>query len=205
MQLIIALAVLGLLLVAGGFLLRPVPPARLRGAREGTAVVLRPPPWRYAILGAMAIGPTLLVAVVAATAARRNGMGTGGVALVAVMVLFGLAVTAYFLLAERGMRVRVDEGGVERIDPWRRRKLAWPEVERIVYNGVSRWFFLTGPGGARLWVPENMAGIGDFAEAALSRLRPEVLGSDEATREALQQIASEARNEDASARQAGSY
>jgi peptidoglycan/xylan/chitin deacetylase (PgdA/CDA1 family) len=203
MQLIIAFAVLGLLLVAGGFLLRPGPSAKLRGVREGNAVVLRPPPWRYAVLGIMALGPTVLVVAVAFTAARRNGMGAPGMALVGVVILAGLAVTAYFLLAERGMRVRVDEGGVERIDPLKRRRLAWPEVERIVYNGVSRWFFLTGPGGARLWVPESMAGIGDFADAALARLRPEVLQGDEATREALQQLASEARDEDASARLAG--
>jgi hypothetical protein len=203
MQLIIAFGLLGILLVAGGFLLRPVPPSRLRGARDGSAVVLRPPPWRYAILGAMAIGPTILFIAVAATAARRSGIGAGGIALVTAIVLFGLAVTAYFLLAEKDMRVRVDEGGVERIDPLRRRRMAWPEVERIAYNVTSRWFFLTGPGGTRLWVPENMAGIGDFAEAALARLRPEVLRSNEAAQEALQQIASEARNEDASARQAG--
>jgi hypothetical protein len=91
---------------------------------------------------------------------------------------------------------------VERIDPMRRRKMAWPEVERIAYNGVSRWFFLTGPGGARLWVPENMAGIGDFADLALARLRPEVLRGDEGTQEALRQIASEARAEDAAPRRA---
>jgi hypothetical protein len=203
MQLIIAFGVLGLLLVAGGFLLRPGPPARLRGAREGSAVVLRPPPWRYAVLGVMALGPTLLVVAVAFTAARRNGIGTAGLALVGLVILAGLAVTAYFLLAERNMRVRVDEAGVERIDPMKRRRLAWPEVERIAYNGVSRWFFLTGPGGARLWVPESMAGIGDFADLALARLRPEVLRGDEGTQDALQQLASEAKAEDASAKRAG--
>jgi hypothetical protein len=202
MQLIIAFAVLGLLLVGGGYLLRPVPPARLRGKREGGTVVLRPPPWRYAILGIMAIGPTILVVAVAATAARRSGIGTAGIALVAIFVLLGVAVTAYFLLAERDMRVRVDEGGVERVDPLRRRRMAWPDVERIAYNGVSRWFFLTGRGGARLWVPENLAGIGDFADAALAGLRPEVLRADEVAQEALQQLASEARNEDASAARA---
>ena len=203
MQLLIAFVLLGVLLVLGGFMLRPVPPARLRGSREGATVVLRPPPWRYAILAVMAVGPTILIISVGATAARNNGMGPAGVGLVAVLVLIGIAVTGYFLLAERGMRVRVDAGGVERIDPLRRRRFAWPQVERIAYNGTSRWFFLIGPGGARLWVPENMAGIGDFAEAALAGLRPEVLGSDEVTREALQQLAEEAQDEDAFASRAG--
>jgi hypothetical protein len=203
MQLLIAFALLGVLLVLGGFMLRPVPPARLRGAREGTTVVLRPPPWRYAILAVMAIGPTILLFSVGATSARNNGMGPAGFGLLAFVVLFGIAVTGYFLLAERRMQVRVDQGGVERIDPWRRRRFAWPAVERIAYNGTSRWFFLVGPGGARFWVPENMAGIGDFAEAALAGLRPDVLGADEVAREALQQLASEAQDEDAYAGRAG--
>ena len=203
MQLILAFAVLGSLLIAGGMLLRPVPPAHLRGKREGQAVVLRPPRGRYAILGAMALGPTVLVAVVAGAAARRDSLGPVGMAVVALMVAFGLGVSLYFLLAERAMRVRVDEGGVERVDPFRRRRIGWEAVERLAYNGVSRWFFVTGPGGARLWVPENMAGIGDFADAALGHVRADVLRADGATHEALQQLAAEAREEDAFARRSG--
>jgi len=197
MQLIIAFAALGVLLIAGGWLLRPVPPARFRGARNGTAVVLRPPRGRNAILSAMAIGPTLLVVVVAATAARREGMGTVGIVVVAIAVALGIAVFAYFLIAERTMQVRVDARGVERTDPLRRTGIAWTEVEKIAYNGVSRWFFLTGPAGVRLWVPENMAGIGDFADGALAGVRPAVLASEPATKEALEQLAAEAREEDA--------
>ena len=197
MQLIIAFAALGVLLIAGGWLLRPVPPARFRGARSGTAVVLRPPRGRNAILSAMAIGPTLLVVVVAATAARREGMGTVGIVVVAIAVALGIAVFAYFLIAERTMQVRVDARGVERTDPLRRTGIAWTEVEKIAYNGVSRWFFLTGPAGVRLWVPENMAGIGDFADGALAGVRPAVLASEPATKEALEQLAAEAREEDA--------
>lgn len=199
MQLIIAFAVLGVLLVAGGWLLRPVPPERLRGARSGAAVVLRPPRGRYAILSGMAIGPTLLVGVVAATAARREGMGAAGIAVVALAMALGLVVFVYFLLAERRMQVRVDDRGVERMDPFRTTTVAWGDVEKIAYNGVSRWFFLTGSGGVRLWVPENMAGIGDFAEAALAHVRSAVLSGDGGTREALEQLAAEAREEDAGA------
>ena len=65
----------------------------------------------------------------------------------------------------------------------RRRRLAWPEVERIAYNGVSRWFFLTGP-GAQLACGSRRAwpGFGDFADLALARLRPEVLRGDDSAR-----------------------
>jgi hypothetical protein len=198
MQLIAAFAVLGTLLIAGGWLVRPTPPARLRGDREGAAVVLTPPRWRFAILAAMALGPTVLVVVVAAAAARKEGLSPLSTAVVALFVLAGLAVSAYFLLAERRMRVRVDDAGVTRIDPLRSRRVAWADVERIAYNGVSRWFFLAGPAGLRLWVPESMAGIGDFAEAALARVRPEVLKGDDGTHEALEQLVSEARAEDRS-------
>ncbi|MEI7704392.1 MAG: PH domain-containing protein [Deltaproteobacteria bacterium] len=196
MQVILAFAVLGLLLIGGGWLLRPMAPARLRGVRSGAVVVLRPPRWRNTILAAMAVGPTLLVLVVAMTAARQKGMGPTGVAVVAMTLAAGLAVSAYFLLAERKMQVRVDERGVVRVDPFRQKGIAWGEVETIAYNGVSRWFYLTGPGGVRLWVPENMAGIGDFAEEAMARLRPEVLSADPVTREAIEQLVAETRAED---------
>ena len=203
MQLIIAFGVLGVLLVIGGWLVRPVPPAHLRGARIGTAVVLRPPRGRYAILAVMAIGPTLLVGVVAATAARKEGMNAGGLAVVVLVMALGLAVFAYFLIAERRMQVRIDDRGVERTDPLRRTVVAWTAVEKISYNGTSRWFFLTGPGGIRLWVPENMAGIGDFADRALAGVRPAVLAASPDTKEALEQLAAEACDEDAVAGKAG--
>ena len=92
----------------------------------------------------------------------------------------------------------MDDGGVERIDPLRSRRMAWGDVERIAYNGVSRWFFLAGPGGAKLWIPESMSGIGDFAEVALARVRPEVLKKDDGTHDALEQLVGEARAEDGS-------
>ena len=187
MQLIIAFAVLGVLLMGGGWLLRPVPPARLRGVRGGGTVVLRPPRGRNAILAAMAIGPTLLVAVVA---------GTAGMIVVSLAVALGLCVFAYFLLAERKMQVRVNDRAVERDDPFRTQVIPWGQVEKIAYNGVSRWFFLAGPAGTRLWVPENMAGIGDFAEEALARVPPAVLAADATTREALEQLVAEMRDED---------
>jgi hypothetical protein len=145
----------------------------------------------------MAVGPTLIVAVVAATAARRDGLGTAGALALGAALAAGLVVFVYFVAAERHTEVRVDERGVVRVDPFRRRGMAWDEVERIAYNGVSRWFFLAGPGGIRIWIPENMAGIGDFAEKALARIRPAVVSADEATEEALQQLVAEARQEDA--------
>jgi hypothetical protein len=199
MQLILGFAFLGLLLILGSYLLRPTAPAQLRGARSGGQVVLSPPRGRNAILGAMALGPTALVLAIAFTAARKEGISAGGWVLVVAMVALGLAVTAYFLLAEFRLRVRLDDTAVERIDPAGRRRLAWGEVAKVNYNGVNRWFVLSGA-GTRLWVPESMAGIGDFAEMALARVRPEVLRAEPVTFDALKEIAEEARREDATRR-----
>jgi hypothetical protein len=48
-----------------------------------------------------------------------------------------------------------------------------------------------------------MAGIGDFAERALAGVRPAVLAAAPATKEALEQLAVEAREEDAVAGKVG--
>jgi hypothetical protein len=197
MQLILAFGLLGLLVIAGGWILRPTAPERLRGKRTGDVVVLRPPRWRNTILAAMAIGPTLLVVVVASAASRRGGLGLVGEIVVTIAVVLGFAVFAYFLAAERRMLVRVDERGVARVGPLREKHVAWGEVRTITYNGVSRWFYLTGPAGIRLWIPENLAGIGDFADLALARVSPAAIPADGATREALEQLVAEAREEDA--------
>ncbi len=196
MQLILALGILGLLVVGGGWLLRPTPPARLRGPREGSTVVLRPPRFRNLILAALAIGPTLLVAAIAVAESRKEGIGTAGIVVVSVAIAAGLGVVAYFAIAERRTQVRVDARGVVRVDPFRQRGIAWEDVERIAYNGVSRWFFLVGKDGTRVWVPENWAGIGDLAEDALARIRPAVIDADPVTKDALLQLAAETRDED---------
>jgi hypothetical protein len=199
MQLILGFGFLGLLLVAGSWLLRPTPPVRLRADRSGGKAVLRPPPGRNAILGAMAVGPTALMVAIAFASAHRSGIPTGGLVLVGLAVLLGVATAAYFLVAEFRLRVRVDDTAVERVDPVRSRRMAWSEVTRLYYNGVNRWFVLTGP-GTRMWIGENMSGIGDFAESALARVRPEVLQADPVAHDALREIAEEARREDAAHR-----
>jgi hypothetical protein len=128
--------------------------------------------------------------------ARKEGIGTGGVAIVSLAVAAGLLVVAYFAIAERRTQVRVDARGIVRVEPLRQRGIAWEDVEKIAYNGVSRWFFLVGKDGTRLWVPENWAGIGDLAEEALARIRPAVIEADGVTKEALLQLAAETREED---------
>lgn len=196
MQLIFGLAFLGLLVIAGGWLVRPTPPSTLRVPRVAGVAVLRPPPGRNAVLAAMAVGPTILVMAVALTAENREHIRAPGQVSVAAAVLLGLAVSVYFLVNEFRLRVRVDDAGVERSDALRRRRMAWGDVAKIAYNGVSRWFVLTSTAGTHLWIAENMAGIGDFADAAMARLPPEVARAEPVTWDALKQLAEEARRED---------
>ena len=196
MKLLIGLGVLGLLLMLGGWLVRPQPPRVYRAARRGSVAVLRPPRGRNAIFAAIAIVPGLLVLGLELVAAREGQLGWGGGALATALVAASALAAAWFLAAEFRQEVRVDGTAVERIGPARRRRVAWPDVARLAYNGVNRWFVLTAADGSRMWVPEDLAGIGDFADAALARLRPEVLGADRNAREALEQIAAEARQAD---------
>jgi hypothetical protein len=197
MKLLVGLGVLGLLLMLGGWLVRPQPPRVYRAARRGAVAVLRPPRGRNAIFGAIALVPGLLVLGLELVAAREGQLGWGGGALATALVAASALVAAWFLAAEFRQEVRVDGEAVERVGPTGRRRLPWGEVARLGYNGVNRWFVLTSSAGARLWVPEDLSGIGDFADAALAGVRPEVLRAEGSGREALEQIAAEAREADA--------
>jgi hypothetical protein len=196
MKFLIGLGVLGLLLMLGGWLVHPKAPRVYRGGRRDGAAILRPPRGRNSIFGAMALVPGLLVLGLEVVAWRDDRLGWGGAALAGLLVLGSALVSAYFFAAEFRQEVRVDDAAVERVGPARSRRLAWPEVARLAYNGVNRWFVLTAADGSRMWVPEDLAGIGDFADAALARLRPEVLRADRNAQEALEQIAAEARQAD---------
>jgi hypothetical protein len=196
MKFLIGLGVLGLLLMLGGWLVHPKAPRVYRGARRNGTSILRPPRGRNSIFAAMALVPGLLVLGLEIVAARNDQLGWGGGTLAGLLVLGSALVSGYFFAAEFRQEVRVDGTAVERIGPALRRRVTWPEVARLAYNGVNRWFVLTAADGSRMWVPEDLAGIGDFADAALARLRPEVLGADRNAREALEQIAAEARQAD---------
>lgn len=197
MKFLIGLGVLGLLLMLGGWLVHPRAPRVYRGARRGGVAILRPPRGRNSIFGGMAIVPGLLLLAIGMVAARNDQLGWAGGALAGLLVVASIAVAGYFFVAEFRQEVRVDDAAVERVGPALRRRVTWADVARLAYNGVNRWFVLTAADGSRMWVPEDMAGIGDFADAALARVRPEVLRADRNAREALEQIAAEARQADA--------
>ncbi len=193
------LALLGLvaltaLMLWGRFLFRrPRSPRPLRVERAGGAAILRLPAGRNALLGGLALAPAALLGALAVAAARASSSGPAGLALTAALALAGLAVSGYFFAAEARQRVRVDDFAIERVGVFTRRRVPWTDVTRIASNPVNRWFFLTAKGGARLWVPEALVGIGDFAETALRRLPPGVLSASPEAREALEDLAAAPR------------
>jgi hypothetical protein len=115
--------------------------------------------------------------------------GAGNVALAAAAALAACAVSGYFFAGEVRKRIRVGEGGIERLGVFTRRRLAWGDVDKISYNPMGKSFFLVGRDGTRLWIYESFEGVGDFAELALRHLPPAVLAATPHVREELEDLA----------------
>ncbi len=189
MRALLIVAVALLLLVGVHFLLSWLASRRrVRIGRAGGVAVLRQARGRNAVLGALALGPALLFAVLP-FAMRESG--PGGRILATATTLVALAVSGYFFAAEARKRVRVDEAAIDRIGVFTHRRLPWSDVAKIAYNPTSRWFFVVGRDGTRIWIYESFEGVGDFAELALSRLPPAVLAADASVREELAELAAE--------------
>ena len=148
--------------------------------------VLRLARGRNVALGGLALIPAVLLATLV-MAARDTGPAGRAFALVTTAVAF--AVSAYFFAAEFRKRVRIDDRGLERVGVFTRRRLAWSDVAKIAYNPMSRWFFLVGNDGTRIWVYESFEGVADFAEAALENVPPAVLAAGAYVREELEELA----------------
>ncbi len=161
---------------------------RIRVGRVGGIAVLRLSRGRNAVLGALALVPALLFA---ALPFAMRASGVGGLVLANFVTLAAFGVSGYFFAAEVRKRIRVDDAAIERIGVFTRRRLAWGDVEKIAYNPTSRWFFIVGRNGARIWIYEAFEGIGDFAEVALRNLPPAVLAAGLYVREELEDLAAE--------------
>jgi hypothetical protein len=166
-------------------------PRQLRAPRTGGVATLRHRPGRWVSMALLALAPTALVGSVAVALGRRSG-GALGFAFAALVVTGGLAATGWCLGNEFRRRTLVDEDGIDAIGVFSRKKVRWANVARFTYNPQNRWFFLVSGTGERLWIWEDLVGIGDFAELALAHLPPAVLGTDPNARQVLDEIAAEA-------------
>ena len=162
---------------------------RLRVEAPGGEAVLRMPRGHWAILSVIALLPFTTISVTAFLVAWQPGAETSGWILGGVMAAMGLVSGGYLLGLELRGRILLDEARIEKHGALGRRLFPWGEVERITFNPVNNWFFLTGPGGKTIYVGEGLDGIGTFAEFALRRLPPRVLEASPQAEEALQELA----------------
>jgi hypothetical protein len=198
---LVALGVLLVVVVASRWLQRPSATGKVHVPWVG-GIVLRPPRRNGFLLALVAIIPAITFGALglrlwATGEASPAALALDGIATLACVIWIGWLVAGAFL-----RRIVANEVGLERFGVATRRLLRWEDVERCAYNGINRWFFLSGKGGVRIWIPEDHDGIGDFAELALRKLPRPVLEADAAAREALQDLAEEAREAAAEARKA---
>jgi hypothetical protein len=162
---------------------------RLRLGTSGGAVVMRMPRGHNAILGAMAVLPSAAFAALALSVEWQPGSEANGWALAAFMGLLGGLAGGYLFALEARGRIRLDERSIEKVGALRSTRAPWSDVEKLSFNPVNRWFFLTLKGGAKIYVAEGLEGIGDFAEMALRCLPPAVLAGSPDVAEELRELA----------------
>jgi hypothetical protein len=161
---------------------------RLRVERTDGVAVLRMPRGHWALLSIIAFAPFAAIAVAALVVEWQPGAELGGRFMGVLMAVAGFAAGGYLLALEFRGGLRLDETGIEKVGALRRRTLAWSDVQRIAFNNVNNWFFLTGPGGKTIYFGEGLDGIATFADLALRRLPPKVLEACPEAEEALQEL-----------------
>jgi hypothetical protein len=186
---LIAFSVLVVLMLGGQYLMRRrrsgVGPAHVP-LRDGH-LVLRTPRRNAIMLGITALIPAGLLGSMTVQLGQ-----TGPAALLAglaatLLVLSG-AVYA-FAYALRAHLV-VHATGIERVGVFRRRLVGWQGIAKIAFNPANHWFVMTVADRSHLWLPADLAGMGDFAILALRRLPPAVLQkADPVVREVLEELA----------------
>lgn len=151
-------------------------------------VELRVRRFRYASLGALALGPGAIVSWVVLTV-RPEPEEWAGVLLASAIVTACVATATWCVGAEFRACIRIGMAGLDRVGVLGHRWVEWSEVAQLVYNPAHHWFFLTLADGTHLWLGDDLDGIGSFAELALARLRPEALRADPLAREVLADLA----------------
>jgi len=185
---VLGLVAMATLVMGWRFLMLPPAGLRVRVPRPGGVAVLRPPRGQNLMLAGLALAPTLILLAFLLQAERLTPDDQAGLALAVALLGFGGMSTLALLAAEFRQKLRVDGQQLESVFVLTSLKFRWSEVERIRWNPGARWFFLVAA-GARLWVPIDVDGIGDFAELALAALPPAVLGASLEARRELEELA----------------
>lgn len=188
----IAFAVLAVLMFGGNYLYRRrsrSAPAPRHVPPAGGTFTLRPPRKNAVLLGISALFPAVLVGMLTIRAWDAGRTGVLGVLVGIVVTTVVLAFAAYQFASASRSSLLVNDAGIERVGVFQRRLVSWDSISKIAFNPSQHWFFLTVTDGSHLWVPADIAGMGDFAVTALRRLPPTVLRSaDPMVREVLDEL-----------------
>jgi hypothetical protein len=185
---------IGLAVIVSMMVLTPMLLARIasrrrpRLGRKGGAVTLRMPRGHWAVLGTLAAVPCAAFSALAFLAEWRPGAEMNGVVLGTLMGLLGVFAAGTLWLFEARGRLVLDDAGLTRIGPLGQVRAAWGDVQKLTFNPVNNWFFLTLASGHRVYVTEGLEGIADFAELALQRLPGPVLAASPEAAEELRDL-----------------
>lgn len=188
---LISIAVLAVLMLGGNYLLRrsrrSSPPGHV--PRTGGPLVLRQPRRNGIMLGITALIPAGLLGALTLYWWRLGHTGAAGLAAGLVATALALAFAGYQFAHAFRARLVVHDTGIERIGVSRRRLVGWGSIAKIAFNPAQHWFFVTVSDGSHLWLPVDVAGMPEFAQLAVRRLPPAVLGADPVVREVLDELA----------------
>jgi len=171
----------GLAIIVSLMVLTPMLLARIasrrkpRVKRTDGALTLRMPRGHWAVLGTLAAVPCAAFSALAFAAEWKPGAEANGIVLGTLMGLAGILGAGTLYLLEARARLVLDGEGLTRVGPLRQLRAAWSDVQKLTYNPVNNWFFLTLRTGHRVYVTAGLDGIIDFAEVALEKLPGPVL------------------------------
>ena len=161
---------------------------RMRVEPSGGAARLRMPRGHWALMSIIAFAPFAAISIMALLVEWQADATAGGRFLGVFMGLVGFAAGGWLLTLEFRGGLILDETSIVRVGVTGHRTLAWRDVQKITFNGVNNWFFLTGPDGKTVYFGEGLDGIGTFADMALRLLPPKVLEASPEAEEALQEL-----------------
>jgi hypothetical protein len=191
----LAIFLLGVLLLVGRRFVGALRPSgRVHvGRAPGEPLVLRGRRRIGIAYGLLALIPAAVLASLGTRAWVGGGTGAAGFAGALLAAALVVAFSAHQFASAFRSRLVVDDAGIERVGAVTRRRVRWGDVARVVYNPHNHWFFLTAADGTRLWVSEELDGIGDFAALALARLPRAAVAGDPNVREVLEELAASVR------------
>jgi hypothetical protein len=172
---------------ATGAILSWVLRSRKAAAERGTgATVMRYPRAMHVVAWVLLAVPLVGLAVLGVLSPPKADDVVYFVGLVA-----GFGVLGGWLVIEvTGVAHALRADGLERVTPWRgRRLLPWSRVTVLRYSDSLQSFRIATSGGDATWLSQYLSGLGSFARAALEHVRPEVIDREPRTRSMLVRLA----------------